>query len=82
MNMVAMKHNEKEVAKKAIEERKKPAKMKCNEMLKKASEKITLHPNGLTVPDLKVLVTAVSNSSDLLVKTKKAELQVQLYHEP
>jgi hypothetical protein len=48
-------------------------------MLKKALEKFALHPNGHTVPDLKVLVTAVSNFSDFLMKLKKAELQVQAY---
>jgi hypothetical protein len=73
--MVVDKHNEQEAAKKAIEERKKAAELKQANTLKKALEKFTLYPNGLTVPDLKVLVTAFSNISDSHVKTRKAELQ-------
>jgi hypothetical protein len=41
-----------------------------------------LCPNGLTVPELKSLNVAVSNSDDLPVKKKKSELQEQLYREP
>ncbi len=82
LDMVIMKHNEEEAAKKAIEERKKAAEMKRAETLKKALEKFALCPNGLTVPDLKVLVTAASNISDSPVKTRKADLQAQLYREP
>ena len=82
LDMVVMKHNEEEAAKKAIKERKKAAEMKHAETLKKALEKIALCPNGLTVPDLKVLITAASNISDSPVKTRKADLQAQLYREP
>jgi hypothetical protein len=77
-----MKHNEEEAAKKAIEERKKAAEMKRAETLKKALEKFALCPNGLTVPDLKVLVTAASNISDSPGKPRKADLQAQFYREP
>ncbi len=82
LDMVVMKHNEEEAAKKSIKERKMAAKMKCAEKLKKALEKFALCSSGLTVPDLKVLVAAVSNSSDSPLKTRKAELQAQLYCEP
>jgi hypothetical protein len=76
LKMVVNQHNEEEATKKAIEERKKAADLKQAEILKKALEKFALCPNGLTVPDLKVLVTAASNTSDSPVQTRKAELQV------
>jgi hypothetical protein len=82
LEMVIDKHNEEEAAKKAIEERKKAADLKRAETLKKALEKFALCPNGLTVPDLKVLVTAATNTTDSPVKTRKADLQAQLYREP
>ena len=82
LKMVINKRNEEEATKKAIEERKKAADLKQAETLKKALEKFALCPNGLTVPDLKVLVTAASNISDSPVKTRKADLQAQLYREP
>jgi hypothetical protein len=75
LEMVVDKHNEEEATTKAIEERKKAAELKQAETLKKELEKFALCPNGLTIPDLKVLVTAVSNNSDSPVKTRKAELQ-------
>jgi hypothetical protein len=39
-------------------------------------------PNGLTVPDLKALVTAATSASDSPVKKKRDKLQQQLYCEP
>ncbi len=41
-----------------------------------------MSPNGLTVPDIKALVAAVSKPSDSPVKKKKEELLHQLYREP
>ncbi len=82
LEMVVDKHNEEEDAKKAIEERKKAAELKWAEILKKALEKFALCPNGLTIPDLKVLVTAATNTTDSPVKTSKADLQAQFFREP
>ncbi len=81
LKMVIDKHNE-EAAKKAIEERKKAADLKRAETLNKALEKFVLCPNGPTITDLKVLVTASTNTTDSPVKTRKADLQAQLYCEP
>ncbi len=82
LEMVINKRNEEEATKKAIKERKKAADLKQAETLKKALEKFALCPNGLTVPDLKVLITAATNTTDSPVKTRKADLQAQLYREP
>jgi hypothetical protein len=79
--MVVDKHNEEEATKKAIDERKKAADLKRVESINKALEKFALCPSGLTVPDLKVFITAASNTSDSPVKTRQADLQAQLYHE-
>lgn len=69
-------------ARKATEERKRAAETKRAESLKKALEKFTFCPNGLTVPELKALVTATTNVEDSPVKNKKADLQRQIYGEP
>ncbi len=63
----------------ATEQRKQAAELKKTEALQSALWKFDLCPNGLTVPELKSLVTAATTSSDLLVKKKKDELQQQLY---
>jgi hypothetical protein len=47
-----------------------------NEALQNALQKFTTSPNGLTVPDLKALVTATTNGSE------KDVLQQLLYCEP
>ncbi len=56
--------------------------MKKTETLQSALRKFDLCPNGLTVPELKSLVTTATISSDSPVKKKKDELQQQLYREP
>jgi hypothetical protein len=66
----------------AMEQRKQVAVSKKTEALNAALKKFDLCPNGLTVPELKALVTSGTTSSDSLVKIKKEELQQQLYHEP
>ncbi len=49
---------------------------------KNALQKFVFCPNGLTVPEMRVLVTAATNVSDSPVKKRKNELQEQLYSEP
>jgi len=66
----------------AIQQQKKAQEEKKTESLKQALRKFTLCPNGLTVPEMKALVTAASTSSDSPVKKKKQELQGQLNREP
>ena len=66
----------------ATEQRKQAAELKKTEALQSALRKFDLCPNGLTVPELKSLVTAATTSSDSPVKKKKDELQQQLYREP
>jgi hypothetical protein len=66
----------------AAEQRKHAAESKKTEALNAALKKFDLCPNGLTVPELKALVTARTTSSDSPVKKKKEELQQQLYREP
>jgi hypothetical protein len=39
-------------------------------------------PNGLMVPKMKALVAAATTATDSPVKSRKAELQAQLYREP
>ncbi len=58
------------------------AERKRAESLKKAQEKFTFCPNGLTVPELKALLTMATNAEDSPIKSKKADLQGQLYDEP
>ncbi len=71
-----------EAAKAATQARKVAAEIKRAEMLKKALQKFPLCPNGLTVPDLKILVGAATLEPDSPIKKKKNELQEQLYREP
>jgi hypothetical protein len=66
----------------AVEQRKQAAESKKTEALNAALKKFDLCPNGLTVPELKALVTSGTTSSDSPVKKKKEELQQQLYREP
>ncbi len=82
LEIVIQKEAEDIAARKATEERKWAAETKRAESLKKALEKFTFCPNGLTVPELKALVTATTNVEDSPVKNKKADLQRQLYGEP
>ncbi len=56
----------------AAEQRKQAAESKKTEALNAALKKFDLCPNGLTVPELKALVTAGTTSSDLPVKGRAA----------
>ncbi len=78
LDIVLQKEAADDAARKAIKERKKSAELKHSETLKKALEKFALCPNGLMVPDLKVLVVAATNASESPVNNKKADLQEQL----
>jgi len=69
-------------AKAVIQQKKNSAEVKRSETLKNALRKFVACPNGLTVPDMKVLVAAATKSSDSPVKKKKEELREQLYREP
>ncbi len=71
-----------EAAQMAVKHRKKALEEKKTEALQQALKKFTLCPNGLTLPEMKALVTAATKTSDLPVKKKKQELQEQLYCEP
>ena len=82
LQMVVEKHQQEEAAQKAVVMRKMAAELKQAERQKKALEKITFYPNGLTVPKMKALVTAATNAEDSPIKSKKADLQGQLYCEP
>ena len=61
----------------ATNQRKEAAETRKAENLQTALQKFTACPNGLTVPDLKALVTAATNSTDSPVKKRKEELQQQ-----
>jgi hypothetical protein len=65
----------------AVKHRKKALEEKKTEALQQALKKFTLCPNGLTVPEMKALVTAAMTTSDSPIKKKKQELQEQLYRE-
>jgi len=82
LELVVKKHEQEETAQKAAEMRKKAAEQKREECLKNALKKFSESPNTLTVPDTKALLTAAMESTDSPVKSKKAELQQQLYREP
>lgn len=82
LELVVQKHEQEEAAQKAVEMRKKAAEQKKEEFLRKALGKFYDAPSTLTVPDLKALVTAATQSTDSPVKSKKVELQQQLYREP
>jgi hypothetical protein len=76
------KNEQEEAAQKAAEMWKKAAENKRDECLTKALGKFSESPSTLTVPDLKALVAAAMESTDSPVKSKKADLQQQLYREP
>jgi hypothetical protein len=82
LDLVLQKEATEQAAKAATEQRKQSAEFKWAESLKNALQKFLFCPNGLTVPEMRVLVTAATNASDSPVKKKKNELQEQLYHEP
>jgi len=71
-----------EAAQMATEQRKQALESKKQEFLNNSLKKFSDCPNGLTVPDLKAIVTATTKASDSPVKKKKEELQQQLFREP
>jgi hypothetical protein len=79
--LVYAKHQAEEAAQAAASKRRRAAEKKT-ENLNKALEKFKICPNGLMVPEMKALVVAATNSTDSPVKSRKADLQAQLYHEP
>jgi septal ring factor EnvC (AmiA/AmiB activator) len=81
-DLVYAKHQAEEAAQAAASERRRAAEEKKTENLNKALEKFKICPNGLTVPEMKALVVAATNTTDSPVKSRKADLQAQLYHEP
>jgi hypothetical protein len=81
-NLVFERNAAQEAVQMAIQQQKKAQEEKKTESLKQALRKFTLCPNGLTVPEMKALVTTASKSSDSPVKKKKQELQGQLNREP
>jgi len=81
-NLVFERNAAQEAVQMAIQQRKKAQEEKKTESLKQALRKFTLCPNGLTVPEMKALVTAASKQSDSPIKKKKQEQQEQLNREP
>jgi hypothetical protein len=81
-DLVYAKNAANEAAQDALKQRRQAAESKKNEDLQKALQKFNHCPNGLTVSDLKALVTAVGTSSSSPVKKKKEELLQQMYREP
>jgi hypothetical protein len=81
-DLVFAKHQAEQVVQAAVDERRRIAQEKKMQSLQNALAKFTACPNGLTVPEMKALVLAATTSTDSPVKSKKAELQVQLYREP
>jgi hypothetical protein len=81
-DLVYAKHQAEEAAQAAASERRRAAEEKKTENLNKALEKFKICPNGLTVPEMKALVVAATNTTDSPVKSRKADLQAQLYREP
>jgi 4-alpha-glucanotransferase len=82
LDVVNARHATQEAAQLAADQRKRLIEQKKNESLKQALRKFTVCPNGLTVPEMKALVTAASKSSDSPVKKKKQQLEEQLNREP
>lgn len=80
-SLVYAKHQAEAAAPAAASERRRAAEEKM-ENLKKALKKFKICPNGLTVLEMKELVVAVTNATDSPVKSRKADLQAQLYREP
>jgi len=82
LQLVQEKQQAEEEAQKAAEMRKKAAEAKRAEALKSALTKFAACPNGLTVPELKVLVAATTKANESPAKSKKADLVAQLNREP
>ncbi len=82
MQIVLDKEAADEAIKAAMQARKDAAEIKKAETLKKALQEFTFCPNGLTVPDLKILVSAATGEPDSPIRKKKNKLQEQHCHEP
>jgi len=82
LDVVNAKHAAQEAAQLVADQRKRAIEEKKSESLRQALQKFMLCPNGLTVPEMKALVTAASKPSDSPIKKKKQELQEQLNREP
>ena len=80
--MVLDKHAAEEAALVAAQARKEAAEAKRAEVLKNALQKFVFCPNSLTAPNMRALVIASSNASDLPAKKKKDKIQEQPYREP
>jgi hypothetical protein len=81
-DLVYAKHQAEQAAQAAVDERRRAAEEKKTQSLKNALQKFAVCPNGLTVPEMKALVAAATTATDSPVKSRKAELQAQLYREP
>jgi hypothetical protein len=78
LDVVNARHATQEAAQSAADQRKRAIEQKKNESLNQALRKFTVCPNGLTVPEMKALVTAASKSSDSLVQQLAREYEVTL----
>ncbi len=81
-DLVFVKHQAVQAAQAAVDERRRMAQEKKTQSLQNAFAEFTTYPNVLTVPEMKALVSATTTTTDSPVKSKKAELQAQLYREP
>ncbi len=81
-DLVLAKHQAEQAAQAAVDEMRRLAQEKKTQSLQNALAKFTTCPNGLMGPEIKALVLAATTTTDSPVKSKKAELQVQLYREP
>jgi hypothetical protein len=78
LDVVNARHATQEAAQLAADQRKRAIEQKKNKSLNQALRKFTVCPNGLTVPEMKALVTAASKSSDSLVQQLAREYEVTL----
>ena len=81
-DLVYAKHQAEQAAQATVDERRRAAEEKKTQSLKNTLQKFAVCPNGLTVPEMKALVAAATTATDSPVKSRKAELQAQLYREP
>jgi len=81
LELVLQKEATEQAAKAAAQQWKQSAEAKRAQSLNKAVQKFVFCLNGLTVPEMQLLVTAATNASKLPAKKKKNELQEQLYRQ-
>ncbi len=81
-DLVFAKHQAEQAAQATVDDRRRIAQEKKTQRLQNTFTKFTTCPNGLTMPEMKALVSAAATTTNSPVKSKKAELQAQLYHEP